>query len=65
MLLENVKKRCEEQGVTFYALEKKLNFSGGSISKWGDSMPAANKLKAVANELGCTVDDLLEDQEEQ
>ena len=60
-IYENVKKVCATKGVSIYALEERLGFPRSSICKWNTNIPSAIKVKAVADELGCTVDELLEE----
>lgn len=62
MLFNKVKQLCEEKGISIYRLEKETGLSKGSISKWGESEPAASKLYAVAKLLGTTVEKLLDDE---
>lgn len=61
MLYKRIQELCKGKNISVYRLEKKLEFSSGAIRKWSNSMPAADKLQKVANELGCTIDDLLEE----
>lgn len=60
-IYENVKKMCSERSTSVYALERKLNFPRSSICKWDVNTPGIDKVKAVADELGCTVDALLKE----
>lgn len=59
MIYENVKALCDKNGTTVYALTKALGFGYGTISRWRTSSPSADKLKAVADYFGVTVDALL------
>ena len=61
MIYEEIKKKCEEKNIAIYKLEEALGFSKGSICKWGNNIPAVTKVKAVADYLGCTVDELLKE----
>lgn len=63
MLYEKVQKLARKQGISVNKLEKKLGFSSSYISKWRTSMPSANNLKKVADFLGVSVDELLDEQE--
>lgn len=60
-LYEKIRKLCKEQRITVKALEIATGMSNGTISGWEVSAPSAYRLKAVANVLGVTVDELLED----
>lgn len=45
------------------SLENELGFSRSSICKWDVNTPGIDKVKKVADILGCTVDDLLKSKE--
>ena len=64
MIYEKVKKLCKQKKISIYRLEKYLNFSASTIVKWKKSIPAADKLKAVADYLHVSIEDLLEDNPE-
>ena len=64
MIYEKVKKLCKQKKVSIYRLEKDLGFSASTIVKWKKSIPAADKLKAVADYLHVSIEDLLEDNQE-
>lgn len=59
MLLENIKRLCEEEGISTYALAIKCGLTGGAIDKWKDSSPTVGSLKKVADYFGVTLDELL------
>lgn len=59
MVLENIIKLCKENGVTIAELERNTGISNGAIRRWGESSPALNNAKKVADFFGVTVDDLL------
>ncbi len=52
---EKVNDLCEENGITIAQLEKTLGFGNGTISRWVNSQPRADKLKAVAEYFNVTV----------
>ena len=62
MILDNIRRKCAENGVSVYALEKKLGFGNGTISSWATSSPSVDKLKRVADYFNVTVDKLLKDE---
>lgn len=64
MIYEKVKKLCKQKKVSIYRLEKDLGFSASTIVKWKKSIPAADKLKAVADYLHVSIEYLLEDNQE-
>lgn len=53
---------CNEHGITVTALERELGFGRGTISKWKNSSPSINKVKAVADYMGCSIDDLVSEE---
>ena len=60
MLYDNVRRRCEQKGISVSMLEKKMEFSNGSISKWNDNEPGIRKVQKVADYFGVAIEDLLE-----
>lgn len=58
-LYENIKKKCEKKGISIAKLERVANLSVGSISHWRVSDPKLGNVKAVADYLRCTIDELL------
>lgn len=61
MILQNIKKICEEKGLSIAQLEKAAGLSNGAICKWNISIPKVDKLKMVADYLEVTVDELIRD----
>ena len=49
-----------EKGISVSMLEKKMEFSNGSISKWNDNEPGIRKVQKVADYLGVPIEKLLE-----
>ena len=60
MIYDNVKRACEKKGISISTLEKKLEFSNGSICKWNDNEPGIRKVQKVADYLGVPIEKLLE-----
>ena len=60
MIYDNVKRACEKKGISISTLEKKLEFSHGSICKWNDNEPGIRKVQKVADYLGVPIEKLLE-----
>lgn len=58
-LVEKIKSLCEETGITFAALERKLDFGNGTIRKWDNATPSGDKLAKVADYFNVSVDYLL------
>ena len=65
MIYYEIKKRCEEKNIAVYKLEEALGLSRGSVCKWDLNKPAVTKVKAVAEYLGCTIDDLVKEERRQ
>ncbi|WP_127147622.1 helix-turn-helix transcriptional regulator [Veillonella sp. VA139] len=58
-IYENVKKKCKAKGISIAKLERAANLSVGSISHWRVSDPKLGNVKAIADYLHCTIDELL------
>ena len=59
-MLKKIKALCDTRGLSLSQLEKELGFGRDTISKWSTSIPRADRLKAVADYFGVTVDELME-----
>ena len=65
MIYDMVKARAEEIGKSIAAVEKEAGIANGTISGWASgSRPYAETLRRVAVVLGCSILDLLPDEEE-
>lgn len=60
MIYNKIKDICEAKGISVTSVEKKAGLGNGAISKWNESSPTVEKLKAVADVLKVKVDKLLE-----
>lgn len=60
-IYDNVKAKCKEKGRTVLSVESELGFARGSIYKWNESPPGIYKVKAVADALECTIEELVGD----
>lgn len=59
-LIENIKKKANEQRITIHQVEMNAGIANGSISSWRKgSIPRIDTLQKVANTLGCTIDELM------
>ena len=58
VLYQNIKMLCYRAGKTIAQIEKDLQFSAGSIGKWGQSAPSIEKVMAVAQYFGISIDEL-------
>ena len=63
MLYNNVKRICEENGISVRKIEKDLQLSNGSICKWNENEPGIRKVQKVADYLGVSIETLLEDED--
>ena len=59
-IYKNVKKACQEAGITITALEAKLGFPRSSICKWDINTPGVDKVKVVADALNRPIEYFLE-----
>lgn len=64
-IYKNIQNVCREKGMTIIGLETQLGFGRGSIYKWDEHVPSIAKVKDVADVLGVTVDDLINDKAEE
>lgn len=58
-LKTRIKNLANEQGIGLTALEAKLGFGNGTITKWDKTTPNADKLNKVAQYFGVSMDYLL------
>ena len=58
-LLAKVKELVDEKKMTIAELERKLDFSHGSISKWDKQSPSSKRLQKVADYFSVSTDYLL------
>ena len=64
MIYENIKRLCEERGITVHRAEVEAGLPNCTIPKWVKSSPTIENLKKVADYLGVGVDYLLEEHNE-
>lgn len=65
MDISGIRRRCKERGITLAELERHAGIGNGIIGKWGKSNngPSAANLKKVADYFGCTMDELMKEDE--
>lgn len=63
-VVEKIKLLATKKGESLASLERNLGLANGSISRWKQNTPSADKLQKVADFLGVTVDYLLTEGEE-
>lgn len=61
MIYKKVSELCEKNNISIYRLEKDLGFSASSIVKWKTSKPTIDKIKAVADYFGVSIEYFLEE----
>lgn len=59
MLLERIKQLLKERSMTLAELERKMNFSNGSMSRWNATKPGIDKIQKVADYFDVSTDYLL------
>lgn len=63
MIYTNVCNLCQSRGISIAKLERETGLGNATIRGWVTSSPTVEKLKAVADYFGVTVDELLSDDE--
>ena len=61
MIVDKIRKLCADNRISLAALEREVGLGNGVIARWGEMNPRVDRLKAVADFFGCTVDELLEE----
>lgn len=62
-IVEKIKERAATNGLTIRKLEIAAELSNGAIARWNEKTPSIDKVFRVAKVLGCTVDELIAEQE--
>lgn len=64
-MYDTIKRHAEEKGLSIAALEKAAGLSNGIIGKWRESSKGITlqSVKAIAEVLGVTVDELVKEAE--
>ena len=63
MIYTNILAICETRGIPIRKLERESGLGNGVVRKWDDISPRVRFVKAVADYLGVTVDELLREPE--
>ena len=63
MIYTNILAICETRGIPIRKLERESGLGNGVVRKWDDISPQVRFVKAVADYLGVTVDELLREPE--
>ena len=59
MIYNNVKAIAKKKNIPIRKIEMDCGFSQGSVCKWNDISPSAEKVKKVADYLKTSVDEIL------
>lgn len=59
MIYENIKRLCEERGMSIAALEKECGLGNATIRGWIVSSPRVDRLKLVSDFFNVSIDELL------
>lgn len=59
LLLDNIATLCRDKGISLAKLERDLGFGNATIRMWAKSSPSIEKVKAVADFFGVSVDYLI------
>ena len=57
--LDRIKLICNQKDFTIADLERRADIGNGTIRRWGDTLPAADKLQRVARCLNVSIDYLI------
>lgn len=60
-MLEKIRERCQQRGITLNELCAACGIGQKTIYKWGTVSPSVANIKKVADYFGCTVDELISD----
>lgn len=63
-MLKRIVALCQEQKISVLELERLAGLKQRTVYKWDENIPAVDKVKAVADVLGVTVDDLVKEEGE-
>lgn len=59
MIYDTIKRLAREKGISINKLEKELNLSPASISKWNTSSPSVERIGEVAKYFDLSIDELI------
>ena len=62
MIYTNISNLCRANGISIARLERETGLGNATVRGWANSSPTVEKLKAVADYFGVTVDELLSEQ---
>lgn len=62
-MLSKITELCKVRKLSLLELERQAGLKSRTVYRWDENMPSVDKVKAVADVLGVTVDDLLKEGE--
>ena len=65
MIVKKIRAMCADRGISTTKLEQTVGLGNGVIGKWSVSSPNLTSLKKIAGYFDCTVDELLEENNEE
>lgn len=63
-MVDKISMLCNERNISIGKLENILGFGNGTIWKWRKSSPSVEKLKAVADYFGVSIEYFLSDEDD-
>lgn len=60
-IYDNILKIAKAKGLSISFIEKETGLACGSLCKWNRVSPSVRSLKKVADFLGCTINELIND----
>lgn len=62
-IYKRIKEIYKKNGLSIRSVERKAGLGNGTIAGWSKCSPTIEKIKAVAEALDCTVDELITEQD--
>lgn len=59
MIVDKIRAKCFEKGISVTELERAVGLGNGVVGKWSNRSPTVANIKKVADYFGCSVDELL------
>lgn len=63
MIYDNIKRRCDEKGLSIHRMEAEAGIGNGVVRRWNSMSPRLSGLKKAARYLGCEVSELIKEEE--
>lgn len=62
-MIERIKEKARAVKISIRKLEREANVGENTIYRWDTYSPSIDKVQRVASVLGCTVDDLIREEQ--